>query len=60
MKRTCDFCGETKEAVVTTQYGSTHYTRLICQDCIKEINRQEMLIDGREVLNADGTYKEEK
>lgn len=58
MKHYCDYCGEKKE-VVTTSYGTTHYHRFICQDCIKAVNDFSIAERGRAVLNTDGTFVED-
>lgn len=58
MKNYCDYCGEKKE-VVGTSYGTTHYRRLICQDCIKEVNSYAIAERGKAILNTDGTFIEE-
>ena len=57
MKHTCDFCGNKKE-VVTTKYGSTRYTRLVCKDCIARINAYHLLADGKCVLKNNGEFEE--
>lgn len=58
IKTNCDFCGEVK-SVVRTTYGTTHYIRLICKNCIDKINKYHQAIDGWEkALNDDGTFVE--
>ena len=42
-KCTCDFCG-CKEICAITQYGTTHYNRLICVECALSINQQQRLL----------------
>lgn len=44
----CDFCGNSDE-VIRTNYGSSHYVRLICKKCKKRI--EEM--DGVQVHDLD-------
>lgn len=39
MKAECDFCGEKKE-VIRTNYGTTHYVRLMCENCKKKIEKR--------------------
>ena len=55
----CDFCGEEFLEVVRTNYGSTNYTRLICQDCIKAANDYAKVWGKGKVLNEDGTFVED-
>ena len=55
----CDFCGEIKKVVIT-HYGTTHYNRLICKECIDRINKWHKDVHGEEkTLNDDGTWYEE-
>lgn len=35
---TCDFCSERKK-VGRCSYGTTHYTRLVCEQCANKINK---------------------
>ena len=58
MTARCDYCGD-KKNVVVTKYGTTNYRRLICRECIRRINTYHRTVDGVEVLNEDGTFKEE-
>ena len=52
----CDFCGK-ETYVVGTHYGTSHYNRLICADCIKHVNNYHKSVDGWEkTLNDDGSY----
>ena len=56
MKERCDFCGEVKDNVVITRYGTTHYNRLICQECIEAQNNWNKTMFGwQRVINSDGT-----
>ena len=32
----CDWCG--KKPTASTHFGTTHYTRFICEECYNEIN----------------------
>lgn len=38
----CDYC-ENIEICATTQYGTSHYTRLICLECALDIQQQNKL-----------------
>lgn len=51
----CDFCGHSKE-VIRTNYGTSHYVRLICSECRKQIEKGE----GISVQNMDEKKGEEK
>ena len=56
MKRKCDFCGRERD-VVPTSYGTTHYIRLICKDCIDNVNAYHKCVDGlKKTLNDDGSF----
>lgn len=36
----CDFCGE-KTDVAITHYGTSHYNRLVCKECAKELKIED-------------------
>ena len=56
--RTCDFCGRESDTVVNTHYGTTHYNRLICKECIDRVNAYHIAMDGKPCLKHDGSYIE--
>ena len=35
--RKCDWCSKKSEEVFRTHFGTSHYVRLMCPDCKKEI-----------------------
>ena len=39
-KAKCDWCGR-KQTVSICHYGTTHYNRLVCPTCAKNINEHE-------------------
>ena len=41
----CDWCGK-KDYVSITQYGTSHYNRLICSDCANDIIEYHKTLDG--------------
>lgn len=41
----CDWCGK-KDYVSITQYGTSHYNRLICSDCANDIIEHHKALDG--------------
>lgn len=59
MRAKCDFCNEIKNDISTTKYGTTNYTRLICQDCIQWVNQHDKSMFGHETLNEDGSFKKD-
>lgn len=44
-KHSCDWCG-CEEIVAVTQYGTSHYNRLICVECCMSINQQQRCAFG--------------
>lgn len=42
----CDWCGEEK-LVGITHYGTTHYNRLICQECAEKIKKYDEVTFGK-------------
>ena len=42
----CDWCGEEK-LVGITHYGTTHYNRLICQECAERIKKYDEVTFGK-------------
>ena len=61
MKARCDFCGIVKNNVVVTHYGTTNYNRLICKDCINDINQhhREVLGDTEDIIDKNGKLRGE-
>jgi len=57
----CDFCGEKKPTAIT-QYGTSHYNRVICKECTDKINAEHKAIDGVENIVEKSTknYTEDK
>lgn len=43
----CDFCGK-EEWVFVTNYGTSHYNRLMCEKCMEEINEHDRRVFGIE------------
>lgn len=50
----CDWCGKTGKVAVT-HYGTSHYNRLVCPDCAKEMNIKES-----KKLNETGEWEDDE
>lgn len=44
----CDFCGASGQ-VIRTDYGTSHYVRLICEECRRKVE----FVDGLKVQDLD-------
>ena len=47
----CDWCGKTGKVAVT-HYGTSHYNRLVCPDCAKELKINESITESVDVITA--------
>ena len=51
-KARCDWCGR-KQTVSICHYGTTHYNRLVCPTCAKNINEHEKIFGRQPYFNPD-------
>lgn len=52
-KAKCDWCGR-KQIVSVCHYGTTHYNRLVCPTCAKNINEHERRFgSSKDYFNKD-------
>ena len=56
--RIANWCGK-KDYVSITNYGTTHYNRLICSDCANDIMEYHKNLDGTSPLWYKSDEKEE-
>lgn len=42
----CDWCGQV-EICAVTQYGTSHYNRLVCLECALSINENDKILNGK-------------
>ena len=48
--RKCDWCDKKSEEVFRTHFGTSHYVRLMCPDCKKEIESNNKGLVVEEIL----------
>jgi hypothetical protein len=51
-KAKCDWCGR-KKTVAVCHYGTTHYNRLVCPTCAKNINEHEHIFGHTNYFNPE-------
>ena len=51
-KAKCDWCGR-KQTVSICHYGTTHYNRLVCPSCAKNINEHEKIFGRGNYFNLE-------
>lgn len=51
-KAKCDWCGR-KQIVSICHYGTTHYNRLVCPTCAKNINEHEKIFGRQPYFNTE-------